>query len=130
MIKTLEELKRFFENDDWLDERLKLICAEFMDGCCLDCVNDMDFCVDDKFCYLTWEEYLPHKVQLYSKKIPLDWLVKPENEVRKLIWEILDKERKKAERKKKQEEKKKEKAEKEKRWALYLELDKEFGKKK
>lgn len=130
MIKTLEELKSFFENEEWLEERLKLICAEFMEECCLDCVHSVDFWVDDKFCYLTWEEYLPYKCQLHNKEVPLDWLVKPEDEVRRLIWEILDKERKKVERKKKQEEKKKEKAEKEKRRALYMELDKEFGKKK
>jgi len=130
MISTLEELRQVVNEYHELESHLKDICAEFMEGCMTDCVHDMQFNLEDSYCYLTWEEDVGYDWKMCERKIPLDWLIKPFNEVRSLIWDILEKERKREENKKKKEERLKQKAKEDEERKVYEELKKKFERKK
>lgn len=134
MISTLQELNKLLTDYEWLESRLKEICATFMEGCPIDCVIDMKFTINDTYCYLDWKEEIYNRYECYRKpyirKIPVDWLIKPHDEVIQAIWDILRKEREKEERDKKKIEKQKQKAKEDKERKVYEELKKKFERKK
>lgn len=126
MVKNLNELIEFFNDFERIEKKIKVICGQFMWTDANE-VHSLEFERVDNEIVANWMEYFRCNYEPHTRKFPIDWLLKSNNDVCNLVIDILEQERKK-----KDEEEKKKQAQMQKRqddedYRTYIRLKEKFG---